>query len=395
MLKMLKTTPKRIVDDHGSKAMQTAKQIQVALSKEDPTGLQKIFRKPLKEEYAQLTNIDGSTAKMLRDKTRIDGIYVVDPLQYHQGGAAEELESDIRTLARKLRTIDSARFSMLQCSGVQRNRSEAGRVSYEFLFRFPENSSGEPTSLAALIASAKRHSLSERLRIAQQLTRAVCYVHALDFVHKNIRPESVLAFQQTGTTLGSVYLVGFELFRRDDGATRMRGDSSWGKNVYRHPERQRDQPEKKHLMQHEIYSLGVCLLEIGLWTPIMPLLADTERTRSNIENAMDRVKLRSSTPLPLDEVKRKFEDLANLSLPSVMGDQYREVVVNCLTCLDVDNVDFADDSVSAGVTYIERARWHLLPSDSGMLTLIPDPVCYGRDKLLVPPRQGVVRFKLA
>jgi hypothetical protein len=375
MLKEQKSISKRIVEDHGSNAMETARKIQIALSSEDPAGLQNIFRNPLQEEYAELTSIDGSTAMVLKDTARVDGIYIVDPLRCQGDADAEELESDVRALVRKLRAIDPARFSMLQCSGAQRKRSEAGSLRYELVFRFPKNASGNTTSLATLIASAKQHSLSERLRVAQQLTRAVCYVHALDFVHKNIRPESVLAFEQNRTALGSVYLVGFEMFRRDDGSTRLSGDSNWEKNVYRHPERQGDHPETAHLMQHDIYSLGVCLLEIGLWEPIIPLLTDAKRTR----NAME---VQGPTLLPLKDVKRKFESLAKRSLSSVMGDQYRDVVVNCLTCLDDDNVDFADSSVSTGVKYIQTACRHLLLFSGAVLTSIPDPICNGRHTIL-------------
>jgi hypothetical protein len=44
-----------------------------------------------------------------------------------------------------------------------------------------------------------------------------------------------------------------------------------------------------------------------------------------------------------------------------MGDKYRNIVVNCLTCLDADNADFADQSqfqdeagIQIGVRYIEK-----------------------------------------
>jgi serine/threonine protein kinase len=364
-LKELKSTSNRIVDDHGSNAMETAKKVQIALSSGDPTGLTQLFLPLLKK--AESTNIHDSTAMVLRDTARVNGIYIVDPLQCQGVTHAEELEGDVRALVRKLRAVDPVRFSMLQCSGAQRKKSEAGTLRYELVFNFPENSSGEqPTSLATLIASAKyrQHSLSERLKIAQQLTRAVCYVHALDFVHKNIRPRSVLAFPQTRSTLGSVYLVGFEMFRREGGNTRLIGDSDWEKNVYRHPERQGDHPETAHRMQHDIYSLGVCLLEIGLWKPIIPLVADAKSTRPDGENAME---VQESIPLPQQQVKTKFvktkfESLADTLLPSVMGDQYRDVVVNCLTCLDDENVEFADTSVSTGVKYIQMVCRHVLLS---------------------------------
>lgn len=46
----------------------------------------------------------------------------------------------------------------------------------------------------------------------------------------------------------------------------MQGDDKWQDNLYRHPERQGKNPEESYTMHHDVYSLGVCLLEIGLWT---------------------------------------------------------------------------------------------------------------------------------
>jgi hypothetical protein len=43
----------------------------------------------------------------------------------------------------------------------------------------------------------------------------------------------------------------------------------WYKDVYRHPSRQGEHPEEEYVMKHDIYSLGVCLLEIGIWTSLI------------------------------------------------------------------------------------------------------------------------------
>lgn len=110
-------------------------------------------------------------------------------------------------------------------------------------------------------------------------------------------------------------------------------------------------------MQHDIYSLGVCLLEIGLWESLVlyegdpypsPLLADAA--------AGDRDGPKRATLL-----KQHLVTLARSKLPSRMGDAYTNVVINCLTCLDEDNQDFGNqsefedqDGVLIGVRYIEK-----------------------------------------
>lgn len=340
--------------------METARSIRIALSAENPSGLQNMFCDPIDARLATMTDIEGSSAKVLRDVTKKNRVYIIDPLRQCQATEAAGLESDVRFFARKLRAVNPARFSMLQCKRVQVTRSEANHIRYDLVFRYPTDTIGKPLSLAALIASARRHSLSERLKIAQQLVRAVSYVHALDFVHKNIRPESMLAFDQPGTSLGSVYLVGFEMFRSDGGRTSLRGDSSWEKNIYRHPQRQGDYPERPHLIQHDIYSLGVCLLHIGLWTPLGPLIEQVDREALHIDDPQQTHQTGVGRCVPLDRIKGYLKLLAETKLPSMMGDRYRDVVINCLTCLDAGNLDFADENVpDTKSAYVERVCQHL------------------------------------
>ena len=187
------------------------------------------------------------------------------------------------------------------------------------------------------------------------------YIHTCGFVHKSIRPETVLIFKTHNSILGKSFLLGFEKFRLAEGRTMRRGDCLWEKDLYRHPCRQGLNPEEDYVMQHDIYSLGVCLLEIGLWesfviyhddeghspspSPALAISNDTER--DDIEQA--------------SLVKDSLVDLAKKRLPSRMGDKYTEIAVTCLTCLDETNEDFGDDSefqdadgVLIGVRYIEK-----------------------------------------
>jgi hypothetical protein len=97
------------------------------------------------------------------------------------------------------------------------------------------------------------------------------FVHSTGFVHKSIRPDTIIVFaEQSGNgnpTVGQSFLTGFERFRRDGGLSDLVEDLDWAKNLYRHPQRQGTLwPEDLFKMQHDVYSLGMCLLEIGLWS---------------------------------------------------------------------------------------------------------------------------------
>jgi hypothetical protein len=96
-------------------------------------------------------------------------------------------------------------------------------------------------------------------------------------------------------------------------------------------------------MQHDIYSLGVCLLEIGLWESFV----GNEKYKHILGERRS----------PKDQ----YMALAKDQLPGKMGEKYTKVVVNCLSCIDTSNEDFGDESefqdsdgILIGVKYIEK-----------------------------------------
>jgi hypothetical protein len=200
--------------------------------------------------------------------------------------------------------------------------------------------------------------LTERVHLARELARAVSYIHSLGFVHKNIRPETVIGFSTPDSNIGRYFLAGFEQPRLADGQTILRGDDDWHRNLYRHPYRQGVVLETSFVMQHDMYSLGVCLLEIGIWSSLVLYDNETETPTPNVSLGVS-----SSTPEKDEpqEVKARLIQLAKDKLPGLMGEVYAQVVHDCLTCLDADNEDFGDESefldedgVLVGVRYIEK-----------------------------------------
>ena len=187
------------------------------------------------------------------------------------------------------------------------------------------------------------------------------FVHSCDFVHKNIRPETIIVFKSNGAILGSPFLVGFEKFRLAEGQTYKAGNTFCEENLYRHPGRQGQRPEEDYEMRHDIYSLGVCLLEIGLWTSFVKWISGADRPvyGAYIEFA-EHLPTKDARKRAF-QIKKELEVLATSRLPSVMGTIYTSVVVSCLTCLDKDNKEFGnddefedEDGIAVGVRYIEK-----------------------------------------
>ncbi|CEL11615.1 hypothetical protein ASPCAL14716 [Aspergillus calidoustus] len=268
-----------------------------------------------------------------------------------------QIEKDVRDLARKLVQADPFEFGLLQCKGVVKHSNDGSSIppSFTFIFRLPPGCS-QPRSLRHCLVNVQRpDSLSDRFRLASELAKSVLYVHTFGFVHKNIRPDTVLVLKRRDTALGSVFLVGFDTFRSEYGHTALMGSTKWQRSLYQHPSRIGDHVTQNYLVQHDIYSLGVCLLELGLWDSFVVYN----------ENVSDATSPLIGSPDP-PEFKDRLLDLTRGELKSRMGDLYSQVVETCLTSLDPGNADFGDksefqdaDGIQVGVRYIEKITMRL------------------------------------
>lgn len=216
--------------------------------------------------------------------------YIVDTMALHSQADVQATTKDVRNLARTLSKMVPLAFGLLNCQGVIKHKASikvplkpppasnpAGPLhgimvpgmqlkSFEFIFAIPKGL-GAPRSLRDLLLSREQHHpLNERFEVAKQLANSVMFVHNSQFVHKNISPETILLLENEVSILGMPFLVGFEKFRLADGKTYHIGDSLWWQNLYRYPTRQGIRPSEDYVMQHDIYSLGVRLLEIGSWS---------------------------------------------------------------------------------------------------------------------------------
>jgi hypothetical protein len=114
-------------------------------------------------------------------------------------------------------------------------------------------------------------------------------------------------------------------------------------------------------MQHDIYSLGVCLLELGLWQSFIdfePGELDHQAPRPSLALELSSENIGFQTTSLL---KYHLQSLARRALPRRMGTKYADIVETCLTYLDPVNTDFWDerefpdaDGILVGVRYIEK-----------------------------------------
>ncbi|KAF5610690.1 het-s domain protein [Fusarium subglutinans] len=259
---------------------------------------------------------------------------------------------DARELASRLRDSNPSTFGTLKCKGVVQPAREP---SLKFVFSVPDGYS-RVRSCRELLLSGPTNSLTTRLKIARQLVTAVYYVHLYEFVHKNITPETILILESPNEEHVQmlVCLVGFQLFRYADAPTNT-SKTKERSLVYQHPTRIGDKTVK-FVMQHDIYSLGVCLLEIGLWRSLVEPHGATPTLSPVFTNSEGRL-----SELGPQAIKEQLIHFSRTELRMCMGDMYSTVVETCLTCLDEGNIGFGDPQdfdyqggAEVGSQYVEK-----------------------------------------
>ena len=115
-------------------------------------------------------------------------------------------------------------------------------------------------------------NIVERLRLCHAVSEAVSSVHALGLVHKAIRTRDIIMLTDVSAQDPGycMYLQDWSRIRELSGITSLCGhDDNWPKRIYQHPKRQSTMVGEAYEPKHDIYSLGVCMLEILLWTPFV------------------------------------------------------------------------------------------------------------------------------
>lgn len=264
----------------------------------------------------------------------------------------EELMEPIRNLAWLLQnsafsgneedSLDQPKIYALECLGFIDQPIEERSV---FLYKLPPSNGGAGESLTTLHAfinavdgnkrPLQKPSLNDRFSMAYTLALSLSNVHASCWVHKNIWSRGILLFLETPSGVNATeihdhrlkpksgnrivsYLSDWGYARSEQQGTDMRSDFEVEPNLYRHPRRQ-GRPTQQFSRVHDIYALGVVLLEIGLWATLSRVM------ESKIREAENSGRL-PKPKMILDELVAR----AALHLPKEMGLGYTQAVLSCL-----------------------------------------------------------------
>ncbi|KAI4202339.1 MAG: hypothetical protein LQ346_002013 [Caloplaca aetnensis] len=290
--------------------------------------------------------------------------------------ALNALRRTVRAVAAILHHADPENMGLLKCRGFAHNPD---RCRFELHFLQPPGWTN-PRSLRNLLRDPVNaqiggavHPLNQRVQLARTLAEAIFYVHSGDWVHKNIRPDNIIVFEQaelmpgdrTGydneagqqthqqqrkyrvfpRSLGKAFLVGYDGVRKLEAESQRLDTDDWRKKIYLSPERHRLSVGDEFTMAHDVYSLGVVLLEVALW-------------RDLTNRALRRMFWRDAQNLKSSEdMRAALIKSAKTDVPRVLGQKYADAVVACLTGLREEEEAgiLADvDGVITGTAYITQ-----------------------------------------
>ena len=278
--------------------------------------------------------------------------------QSYTPNSKESLKKDLRFLSERLASQRTSN-GILPLVGFR-----DGGDSFQLVFNAPSSAQRLQTLQIAMQRTQDRlPSLNVRLSLCCQLAEAVLHVHTLGLVHKNVRPDNILTVFPTdnlafhSSKYPQMFLLGWERARRvDDNHTNLEGETLWERSLYQHPERWSDQGKREveeFCMGHDIYSLGVCMLEILTWKLLalssqMGATAEAEPVIGKcLVEAFSQLRLAHSSKPRAEfdsdgawvsqdaiNVQRMLLHIAGADLPAIAGQKLTDLVGRCLSCLD-------------------------------------------------------------
>lgn len=212
---------------------------------------------------------DGQRRRVLIDFKSYDDVRLRDKLYARMGEVSELCQS----------VQDCESVGLLQCRGFFHHDK---REAFGLVYNFPIDPDGlrrddnDPTTLYQHMRDKKvaKPILKCRFQMAYRLAQSLSEVHKIGWIHKGLSSSDVILFPQSRSTIlpqDHQYLVGFRHSRPDEGMSFTEGPPPDEEiKAYQHP--QYLEEEKRYFIHYDYYSLGMVLLEIGMWLPLKDLV---------------------------------------------------------------------------------------------------------------------------
>jgi len=194
---------------------------------------------------------------MMKDSQTQNGL-LIECRSYPENANVEHLKSAVSLVARILAAAGSEARSIHVLQAVGYVHLPHPTREFQMVLKYLPNMDSPRTLRDALMSGLP--SINARLELCKQVATAAFYTHTSVLVHKSIRPEAILLFQETGNVqappeaqesvsrhpgsrlpdaIGIPFLIGFGLAREDtpDAFSSISRNIDWDRNIYTHPAR--------------------------------------------------------------------------------------------------------------------------------------------------------------
>ena len=270
-----------------------------------------------------------------------DGTNVmVEYRMYRDMNSQEETANKVKRLVALLEHAPNPAFCLCPFAGYFH---EPLRKAFGLVFRITINDTvNDPrhTTLQKELTRLKLVPLGRRLDISIALTRAMASLHAVGWLHKGFFSENIVFFKSKENKqrtepledelsteqfdLSNPRIFGFDLSRPENAKSDGTREFSSHRLIYTHPSRW-GRPTETFSKVHDIYALGVTLLEIGCWRPAWKM----DKSGQGFGDVSDE-----------DQVRAALLAVARQQLPHMAGNEFTTAVV---TCLDGSLEEYAAD----------------------------------------------------
>jgi serine/threonine protein kinase len=243
---------------------------------------------------------------------------------------AEKLQKGLEEITVILQTANRAAekdsFRVLPCAGFYQDPSA---YSCGLVYEFP-TSPNEQEFLTLRSALKKTQdklqlqpSLEQRFQLAQTLAGSVFKFHAVSWLQKSISSFNIAFFHSAEepwlNSIANPFFLGYLYSRSNDKNAFTEGPTEYDPHRdYQHPDyRGRTSGYRP---EYDYYSLGLVLLEIGLWKSLGKIRGALNESNKDPKSSDARPTFR------LDDIMQKCVPRLRLS----MGTRYQRVVETCL-----------------------------------------------------------------
>lgn len=271
--------------------------------------------------YLRAENEDDKCQVLVESKT----------YQEHYGNTktATELQKRLEEITVILKTAncgaEEERFQVLPCAGFYQ---DPATFSCGLVYEFPTPKKQTFTTLRLALENTRHElerqpSLEQRFQLAHMLASSVLKFHTVSWLQKSISSFNVAFFHPSNASwlngIADPKFLGYLHSRSNDANAFTEGptDDTLHQD-YQHPEYREN--NLRYRAEYDYYSLGIILLEIGLWKPLDKIFEALAKLYSRLDRLNGR-----STP-QLDRICQGCVPRLRIS----MGSRYQRVVETCL-----------------------------------------------------------------